>query len=303
MANSDSLLVVGSVALDDIEAPAGSAKGVLGGAASYFAVAASYFVDVRAVGVTGNDFPQEHLDFLASRGIDLTGVYSADGPTFRWGGRYHESMNQRDTLFTELGVFESFDPKLPESYLDSDWVFLANIHPSLQLGVLEQVRAPKFTAMDTMNFWIEGTLPELEKTLAKVRGLIINDEEAMQLTGKSNLVLAAEEIHGMGPERAVIKRGEHGALLFDEHGVFTAPAFPLREVQDPTGAGDSFAGGFMGALARAGAVDAESLRSAIIYGSVLASFCCERFSLDRFRDLERSQIEERFEAFRKLTRF
>ncbi|MCP4005651.1 MAG: sugar kinase [bacterium] len=303
MANSDSLLVVGSVALDDIEAPAGSAKGVLGGAASYFAVAASYFVDVRAVGVTGNDFPQEHLDFLASRGIDLAGVYSADGPTFRWGGRYHESMNQRDTLFTELGVFESFDPKLPESYLDSDWVFLANIHPSLQLGVLEQVRAPKFTAMDTMNFWIEGTLPELEKTLAKVRGLIINDEEAMQLTGKSNLVLAAEEIHGMGPDRAVIKRGEHGALLFDEHGVFTAPAFPLREVQDPTGAGDSFAGGFMGALARAGAVDAESLRSAIIYGSVLASFCCERFSLDRFRDLERSQIEERFEAFRKLTRF
>ena len=209
-----SLLVVGSMALDDIEAPAESVKSVLGGAACYFAVAASYFTPVRAVGVTGNDFPPEHLDFLRSRDIDLEGVYSADGPTFRWGGRYHESMNQRDTLFTELGVFETFNPELPESYLDSEWVFLANIHPSLQLGVLEQVKSPRFTAMDTMNFWIEGTRPELGETLAKVRGLVINDEEAMLLTNQSNLVRAAEMIRELGPSTVVIKRGEHGALAF-----------------------------------------------------------------------------------------
>ena len=298
-----SLLVVGSVALDDIEAPAGSVKSVLGGAASYCSVASSYFVRTRAVGVTGDDFPTEHLEFLASRGIDLSGVTRAPGRTFRWGGRYHDSLNQRDTLFTELGVFEHFDPVLPAAYLDSEWVFLANIHPSLQRNVLAQARAPRFSAMDTMNFWIEGERKELEATLSRVAGLVINDEEARQLTGIANLVGAADAIRRLGPSTVIVKRGEHGALLFDEAGVFAAPAFPLREVQDPTGAGDSFAGGFMGALAAGGSLAPDAMRRAVIYGSVLASFCVERFSLDRFRTLTRAEIDERFEQFRRLTRF
>jgi len=298
-----SLLVVGSVALDDIDAPAGSVKSVLGGAASYCAIAASYFVRTQAVGVTGDDFPQEHLDFLASRGVDLAGVTRAPGRTFRWGGRYHSSLNQRDTLFTELGVFESFDPVLPPEYLDAEWVFLANIHPALQRAVLEQTRAPRFSAMDTMNFWIDGERAELEKTLSRVAGLVINDEEARQLTGVSNLLGAADAIRALGPTTVIVKRGEHGALLFDDAGVFAAPAFPLREVQDPTGAGDSFAGGFMGALASGGSLAADAMRRAVIYGSVLASFCVERFSLDRFRTLTRDEIDARFEQFRGLTRF
>ncbi len=298
-----SLLVVGSIALDDIEAPAGSVKSVLGGAASYFSVSASYFTQVRAVGVTGNDFPSEHLEFLAARGVDLDGVYSAEGPTFRWGGRYHQSMNTRDTLFTELGVFESFNPELPEPYLDSEWVFLANIHPSLQLGVLEQVNSPLFTAMDTMDFWIEGTRPELGETLSRVRGLVINDQEALQLTNQSNLVRAAEAIRELGPRTIVIKRGEHGALLFDDEGIFNAPAFPLREVLDPTGAGDSFAGGFMGALARSGELTPDSLRQAFFFGSSGAPRGVESFRTGRFRDLELAEIDARFEQFRRLTRF
>ncbi len=297
------VLVVGSVALDDIEAPTGSAKAVLGGAACYFAVASSFFVPVRAVGVAGTDFPQEHLDFLSARGIDIQGIHRADGPTFRWGGRYHASMNRRDTLFTELGVFENFEPKLPEAYRDSELVFLANIHPSLQLLVLEQTRSPRFVAMDTMNFWIEGTSRELHQTLARVDGLVINDEEAQQLTGESNLVRAAEKIRELGPATVVIKRGEHGALLFDADGIFAAPAFPLREVRDPTGAGDSFAGGFMGALAGSDPEDPQCLRRAVIYGSALASFCVERFSLDRLRSLDRGEVDERFEEFRSLTSF
>jgi sugar/nucleoside kinase (ribokinase family) len=297
------VLVVGSIALDDVEAPAGSAKSVLGGAACYFAVASSFFAPVRAVGVAGNDFPQEHLDFLEGRGIDVAGIHRADGPTFRWGGRYHESLNRRDTLFTELGVFEDFEPKLPEAYRDSELVFLANIHPSLQLSVLEQATNPHFAAMDTMDFWIEGTSEELRRTIARVNCLIINDEEAQQLTGESNLVRAADWIRALGPETVVIKRGEHGALLFDAEGIFAAPAFPLREVRDPTGAGDSFAGGFMGALAREDHRDPQAVRRAVIYGSVLASFCVERFSLDRFRNLEGAEVDARFEEFRALTRF
>lgn len=298
-----SLLVVGSVALDDIEAPSGSVKGVLGGAASYFAVAARFLAPVKTVGVIGNDFPEEHLEFFSARDIDIEGIYRAEGPTFRWGGRYHESMNQRDTLFTELGVFEGFEPTLPEHYRDSSYVFLANIHPSLQENVLDQARAPTFTAMDTMNFWIESTPDELAKTLAKVDGLVINDEEAQQLTGESNLVLAAERIRDLGPQTLIIKRGEHGALLFDSEGIFAAPAFPLRTVVDPTGAGDCFAGGFMGAIADSGDNSSEALRRAVIYGSTMASFCVERFSLDRFRDLTDEQVSERFEAFRRLTQF
>jgi len=298
-----SLLVVGSVALDDIEAPAGSVKGVLGGAASYFGVAASFFAPVRVVAVVGDDFPEEHLGFLAGKGLDLTGLQRVPGRTFRWGGRYRESLNERDTLFTELGVFEHFDPVIPPAYRDSEWVFLANIQPTLQRRVLEQTRAPRFSAMDTMNFWITGARAELEKTLAVVNGLVINDEEARQLTGEANLVRAADAIRALGPRVVIVKRGEHGALLFDEEGIFAAPAFPLREVRDPTGAGDAFAGGLMGALAGDGRVDTDAPRRAMIYGSVLASFCVERFSLDRLRALTRAEIDTRFADFRRLTRF
>ena len=298
-----SVLVVGSVAFDDIETPSGQAKGVLGGAACYFSLAASYFAPVRAVGVVGSDFPDAHLDFLRAHGVDTRGIYRSEGSTFRWGGRYRESLNERDTLFTDLGVFDGFNPELPEAYLDSEYVFLANIHPSLQLRVLEQARAPRFTAMDTMDFWIEGTREELERTLARVDGLVINDQEARQLTGERNLVRAVGAIRSLGPRIVIIKRGEHGALLFDQEGIFSAPAFPLREIQDPTGAGDSFAGGFVGALAREGKLDSGALRRAVIYGSVLASFCVECFGLDRFRELESQQIEERFAHFRALTTF
>jgi sugar/nucleoside kinase (ribokinase family) len=297
-----SLLVVGSVALDDIEAPAGRAKSVLGGAASYFGVAASFFVPVRVVAVVGEDFPAEHVAFLASKGLDLAGLERVPGRTFRWGGRYRQSLNERDTLFTELGVFEHFDPKLPPAYRDSEWVFLANIQPTLQRNVLMQTR-PRFSAMDTMNFWITGARDELLKTLAVVKGLVINDEEARQLTGESNLVLAADAIRALGPGTVIVKRGEHGALLFDEHGVFAAPAFPLREVRDPTGAGDTFAGGLMGALASQGSMTPDSLRRAMIYGSVLASFCVERFGLDRLRELTRADIDARFDEFKRLTAF
>ncbi len=298
-----SVLVVGSVAFDDIETPTGRAQGVLGGAACYFSLAASYFAPVRAVGVVGSDFPDVHLDFLRAHGVDTRGIYRSEGSTFRWGGRYRESLDERDTLFTDLGVFDGFNPDLPEAYHDSEYVFLANIHPSLQLRVLEQARAPRFTAMDTMDFWIEGTREELERTLARVDGLVINDQEARQLTGERNLVRAVGAIRSLGPRTVIIKRGEHGALLFDQEGIFSAPAFPLREIQDPTGAGDSFAGGFVGALAREGKLDSAALRRAVIYGSVLASFCVECFGLDRFRELESPQIEERFAHFRALTAF
>ncbi len=298
-----SVLVVGSVALDDVEAPAGHVKGVLGGAASYFAVTARYFAPVRVVAVIGSDFPAEHVEWLSSRDIDLEGLSRADGPTFRWGGRYLDSLNERETLFTELGVFEGFRPELPPAYRESDFVFLANIHPALQSNVLSQAEGVRFSAMDTMNFWIDTTPEDLARTLSLVDGLLINDEEARQLTGVRNLVQAAGAIRNLGPSTVIIKRGEHGALLFDDEGIFAAPAFPLHDVQDPTGAGDSFAGGFVGALAREGSSTPDAFRRAVIYGSAMASFCVERFSLDRFRDLEIDEVESRFEAFRQLTRF
>ncbi len=298
-----SVLVVGSVALDDVEAPAGHVKGVLGGAASYFAVTARYFAPVRVVAVIGSDFPAEHVEWLSSRDIDLEGLSRADGPTFRWGGRYLDSLNERETLFTELGVFEGFRPELPRAYRESDFVFLANIHPALQSNVLSQAEGVRFSAMDTMNFWIDTTPEDLARTLSLVDGLLINDEEARQLTGVRNLVQAAGAIRNLGPSTVVIKRGEHGALLFDDEGIFAAPAFPLHDVQDPTGAGDSFAGGFVGALAREGLSAPDGFRRAVIYGSTMASFCVERFSLDRFRDLEMDEVESRYEAFCRLTRF
>jgi sugar/nucleoside kinase (ribokinase family) len=297
------VLVVGSIALDDIETPAGSARGVLGGAASYFAIAARYFGPVAAVGVVGSDFPAEHRAFLAERGVDLAGVEAREGKTFRWGGRYNAGLDRRDTLFTELGVFDGWEPRLAPPQREAPFVFLANIHPAIQRRVREQVRAPRFAAMDSMNFWIERTRDELAETLARVHGLVINDEEARQLTGESNLVRAALAIRDLGPGVVIVKRGESGALLFDEAGIFAAPAFPLREVVDPTGAGDSFAGGLMGALAAEGASGPEALRRAVIYGSVMASFCVERFGLARFETLERPEVDRRFADFRALTRF
>jgi sugar/nucleoside kinase (ribokinase family) len=297
------LVVVGSLALDDIEAPSGKVGGVLGGAASHFAVAASYFGPVSVVGVIGADFPREHLEFLKGKGVDTSGIEAKEGRSFRWGGRYSAALEKRDTLFTELGVFDGWQPELAAAHRGAPFVFLANIHPEIQLRTLEQVRAPRFTAMDTMNFWIDGTPAELRRTLARVNGLVINDEEARQLTGESNLVRAATAIHALGPKVVIVKRGEHGALLFDDAGIFSAPAFPLREVQDPTGAGDSFAGGFMGALAASGDLTPDALRRAVIHGSVMASFCVERFSLDRLRALSRAEVDARFEQFRALTRF
>ncbi|MCE2390355.1 MAG: sugar kinase [Proteobacteria bacterium] len=297
-----SLLVVGSVALDDIEAPAGSVRDVLGGAACYSSVAASYFTRVLPVGVAGRDFPPEHLQFLASKGIDVSGIESAPGPTFRWGGRYGSSLNQRDTLFTELGVFERFQPRLSAAQRRCGLVFLANIHPGLQRDVLEQAARPRFTAMDSMNLWIETAREELVATIRKVDCLIVDEGEARLLTGEVNVVRAGESIRALGPRVGIVKRGEHGALLFDDEGVFAAPAFPLSDPADPTGAGDCFAGAFMGSLAGARRIGARALRRAMAFGTVVASFCVERFSLDRFRSLDRSDIDARFAAYRELTR-
>ena len=298
-----SLLVVGSVALDDIEAPAGEVRGVLGGAACYFSVAASYFTRVLPVGVAGRDFPPEHLDFLASKGIDVSGIETADGPTFRWGGRYAQALNQRETLFTELGVFERFQPRLSAAQRRCGLVFLANIHPALQRGVLEQAERPRFTAMDSMNLWIETAREELIETVRQVDCLIVDAGEAQLLTGEHNVVRAAGAIRALGPQIGIVKRGEHGALLVDEEGVFAVPAFPLRSPRDPTGAGDSFAGAFMGALAASRRINPRALRRAVAFGTVVASFCVERFSLDRFRSLERAEIDARFASYRELTRF
>jgi sugar/nucleoside kinase (ribokinase family) len=298
-----SLLIVGSVALDHIETPTSSIEDALGGAACYASIAASYFTRVRAIGVAGDDFPQPHIDFLASRGVDVSGIERAPGRTFRWRGRYHESLDRRDTLLTELGVFEHFQPRLSASHRDSDLVFLANIHPALQRSVLEQARRPRFSAMDSMNLWIDTTRKELVDVIRRVDCVVLNDEEARQLTERGNLVQAAEAVRALGPSAVVIKRGESGALLFDAEGIFAAPAFPLREVVDPTGAGDCFAGAFMGALARSGRHDPASLRQAVIYGACVASFCVERFGLERFRNLDLPEVEARFAAFRELVRF
>ncbi|MEA3202240.1 MAG: hypothetical protein QOE90_3668 [Thermoplasmata archaeon] len=297
------LLVVGTVALDDVETPYGKAKDVLGGSATYFAAGASFFAPVRVVGVVGDDFPLERLDFLRERGVDLSGIEVVPGgKTFRWSGRYHEDLNHRDTLGTWLNVLETFQPKLPAGWETTPHVFLANIDPVLQRQVLDQVKSPRWTLADTMNFWIGSMRPELEKTLARVGGLIVNDEEARQLAGTPNLVKAARQIQAMGPRTLIIKKGEHGALLFHEGKVFSAPAYPLEDVFDPTGAGDTFAGGFYGYVARAGKTDETTLRQAVLYGSALASFCVERFGPERLVDLTMKEIEERVHEFRELAR-
>ena len=298
-----SVVVVGSVAIDSIETEKAKVEKSLGGAALYFAHAASYFTDVNLVGVVGTDFDVNEISYLNDRRVNLDGLEVVEGKTFRWGGRYHKNMNQRDTLFTELNVFGNFQPKIPDQYKSSDYVFLANIHPDLQLDVLEQVKNPKCVILDTMNFWISGERASLDKLLKKVDILIINDEEAKELSGEESLLKAQEKIKAMGPKTLVIKKGEHGALLITENGIFASPAFPLENVEDPTGAGDTFAGGFVGYLAKTNDVSDENLRKAVIYGSTLASFVCEDFSFNRLKDLEEKEITERLDAFREITRF
>jgi len=298
-----SILVVGSVAFDSVETPFGRGDEVLGGSATYFSTSASFFTDVKLVAVVGNDFPDEHVAFLRGRNVDLDGLQTVAGSTFRWKGRYGYDLNEAQTLETKLNVFESFAPSLPSTYVDSEFVFLANIDPELQLQVLQQVKRPKLIACDTMNFWIEGKRDALVKTLGHVDILLINEGEARQLSGEPNLVKAASRILAMGPKTLVIKRGEYGVIMFREHSIFAAPAFPLESVFDPTGAGDTFAGGFLGYLASTGDLSEAAFRRAIVFGSVMASYNVEDFSLNRMRTLQYSEIEERYKKVKLLTEF
>ncbi len=298
-----SLTVVGSVALDTVETPSGINKDGLGGAATYFALAAANFTQVHLVGVVGEDFPEEHVNLLDSKGINLDGLERAAGKTFRWVGKYHDDINFRDTLDTQLNVFESFHPKVPEKAQQAPFLFLGNIHPALQLEVLDQTNH-QFVALDTMNLWIDITLDDLKKVLSRVDCLIINDEEAKQLTGVKDLRRAAAAIQNMGPQFVVIKKGEHGCMLFGEADeIFAMPALPLDEVVDPTGAGDSFAGGFMGYLANQEKIDFQSLKNAVVHGSATASFTCEAFGPDRLATVSLGKIEGRVQEFRALTHF
>ena len=298
-----SILVVGSVAYDTVETPFGKAERVLGGSASFFAVAASFFSPVNLVGVVGSDFGEKQLAAFAGRPIDTSGLERADGLTFHWQGKYSYDLNSRDTLRTDLNVFEFFRPKIPAAYRQSSHVFLGNIDPILQREVLRQVERPRLVACDTMNFWISGKPRELRETLAKVDVLLINDAEARELSGEWNVVKAARAIRAMGPRTLVVKKGEHGVLMFSADGSFAAPAYPLENVFDPTGAGDTFAGGFLGYLAGSEKLDEDTLRRAVVMGSTLASFCVEAFSLDRLLTLKRAEIDERFRLFKRLTHF
>jgi sugar/nucleoside kinase (ribokinase family) len=297
------ILVVGSVAFDSIETPFGRGDEVLGGSATYFSTAASFFAGVRLVAVVGEDFPDEHRTFLAGRNIDLAGLQVAPGRTFRWKGRYGFDLNEAQTLETHLNVFEGFQPQLPENFRNSDVVFLANIDPELQLEVVRQVRHPRLIACDTMNFWIGGKREALVRTLAEVDILVINEGETRQLAGEANLVKAARAVLALGPKTLVVKRGEYGVLVFTAHSIFSAPAYPLEEVFDPTGAGDTFAGGFMGHLAATGDFSERGVRKATVFGSVMASFTVEDFSLNRLRGVTWVEIEARFRKFQALTAF
>lgn len=299
-----SLLVVGSVALDDIDGPFGFHKDLLGGSASFIARAASYFTrSVSVVGVVGDDFPQQHIDELTGLGVDTSGIERTAGETFHWVGRYAPDLATRETLDTRLGVFASFQPKVTEAQRDAQLLLLGNIDPALQLDVLRQVRAPALVAMDTMNLWINIKRDELMKTLAKVHTLMINDEEARLLAEEHNLRRAAAKILKYGPSSLIIKRGDAGALLFHGGGAFAAPAMPLSDVKDPTGAGDSFAGGLMGYLAYAGDLSAKTIRTAMIMGSVMGSFAVEQFSVDGLRDLTPARIQQRFDEMAELVHF
>lgn len=297
------LLVVGSVALDSVETPYGSVEKALGGSAVYFSVSASYFSEVGVVAVVGRDFPEEHLAFLKTKKIDLRGLKQEPGLTFHWKGRYSGDLNEAETLDTQLNVFEDFRPQIPEEYQDAPFVFLANIDPELQLNVLKQVKRPKLTVCDTMNFWIEGKLKQLKEIIKRVDILIINEGEVRQLSQESNLIKAYQKISSYGPKTLVIKQGSYGALLLTPSSVFSAPAYLVERLSDPTGAGDSFAGGFAGYLAKSQDIDENELRRAVIYGSVMASFDVEDFSLGRLRALTPDEIEERFESFKRLVEF
>jgi len=297
------ILVVGSVALDSVKTPYGKREEILGGAATYFSIAASYFTDVSMVAVVGDDFPEEHVSFFVRKGIDISGLERQKGNTFRWKGEYGQDLNTRTTLDTQLNVFASFSPKLQNAHRSHGYLFLGNIDPELQLLVLEQMKRPRLVACDTMNYWIESKREALLKTLAKVDLLIINDEESRQLAKEKNLIRAARLILSLGPKTLVIKRGEYGALLFNSTSVFSAPAFPVEEVMDPTGAGDSFAGGMMGYLAASGTCDDATLRKAAIFGSVMASFSIMGFGPHHLGDLTFPEIEARYQEFHKLAFF
>lgn len=298
-----SILVVGSVAFDSVETPFGKADEVLGGSATYFSTSASYFTDVKLVAVVGEDFPDAHIEKLKGHGVDVGGLKKVPGKTFRWKGRYDYDLNQAHTLDTQLNVFSSFNPEVPEGYKDSPFVFLANIDPELQMKVLEQVRKPRFVACDTMNFWIGGKPEALKALLKKVDLFVINEGEARELAKEASLVKAARAIMKEGPKTLIVKRGEYGALMFSGKSVFSAPAYPLEDIFDPTGAGDSFAGGLMGYLANTGDLSEEGMRKAIIFGSVMASFNVEAFSLERLSSLKPEDIKERYSEFKRLTHF
>ena len=298
-----SVLVVGSVALDTVETPFGKAERVLGGSANYFAAAASLFGGVQVVGVIGDDYPTQELDFLRGRGVDLSGVVTAPGKSFFWAGKYSYDLNSRETLDTQLGVFADFKPEIPETFRSARLVFLGNIDPVLQLQVLDQVDNPGLVAVDTMNFWIEGKRDELIELLRRVDMVFLNDAEARQLSGEHNLLKAARWIQALGAQYVVVKKGEHGAILYAPDWMFFAPGYPLEEVFDPTGAGDAFAGGFMGALAGSTVVDHAALRRAVIYGSAAGSYAVEAFSVERFKDLAPLELAQRVEEFREMTTF
>ena len=304
-----SLLILGSVALDTIKTPLEEHAEILGGAASFATVSASFFTTPYLVGIVGDDFPEEHLAFFKDRKIDLTGLQIVSGKTFRWSGEYHEDMNSRETRSTELNVFEHFTPTLPESYRSVDVALLGNIAPDLQLHVLDQLEAPKFVIADTMNLWINITRPRLMELLGRIDMLLLNDSEAREITEETNLIRAGRRLREMGPAYVAIKKGEHGCLLFGEKDFFSCPAFPLEEIHDPTGAGDAFAGGLAGYLAKSGSaqgqgkVDFHHLCQGVVYGSVMASFSVEAFSVDRLRTVTPEQIRERFEFFQRLSTF
>ena len=297
------VLVVGSVAFDSIETPFGVAGRVVGGAATYFAIAAAHFTDVRMVAVVGEDFTDEQMGIFRGRRIDLTGLQQVPGETFRWKGKYSEDLNDRESIYTFLNVFEEFQPNLPPVYRTSPFVFLGNIHPRLQLEVLDQVESPEFVVADTMNYWIEKAPEELRQVLTRVDALVINDAEARQLSKESNLVKAVQKLQAMGPRLLIIKRGEHGVLMFGPDGFFAVPGLPLNTVRDPTGAGDTFGGGLLGYLAECSVVNHDTLTRAVIAGSTMASFSVEAFGLERLLCVTSDEIQQRFLEFRRLTSF
>ena len=303
-----SILAVGSIAFDSIATPSGRVENIVGGSATYFSLAASYFTEVRVVAVVGEDFKAEHENILKKRGVDTRGIERAKGKTFRWGGQYLDNLNEAKTDFTELNVFERFQPRIPSEYMDSKFLFLGNIHPDLQSAVRLEMDKVRLTGGDTMNFWIQGTRPQLTETLKLINVLLINDGEAKMLANESSLPRAAKKVLAMGPQALVIKHGEYGATIFFREGAFgigshpfRAPALPIEEVKDPTGAGDSFAGGFMGYIASQRDINREVLKRALFYGGVMGSFAVERFGTERLQSLTRDEIDSRFQVFRELT--